>query len=88
MVARLRGQTRDRRTQGTQGREASQQGDKMSRNRILATGAVLWTIAAADALVHLAAGDWMAPALMGVVGIVGAGWIVLRHGRRSLTVDA
>ena len=57
----------------------------MSRNRILAAGAVLWTIAAVDALAHLAAGDWIAVALMGTVGIVGVGLIVLRHGRRSLS---
>jgi hypothetical protein len=61
--------------------------DKMSRNRILAAGALLWTVAIVDALAHFVSGDLIAPALMAVLGIAGASWIVLRRGRRSLSED-
>jgi len=61
--------------------------DKMSRNRILAAGALLWTVAIVDGLAHFVSGDLIAPALMAVLGIAGASWIVLRRGRRSLSED-
>lgn len=48
----------------------------MSRNRILAIGALLWALTAADAIVHLATGDLFVPAGMAV--IAGA-WVVLRR---------
>jgi threonine/homoserine/homoserine lactone efflux protein len=55
----------------------------MSRNRILATGAVLWTVVAADGLAHLAAGDWVAAALMATVGIACVAWVAVRRRRNQ-----
>jgi hypothetical protein len=54
----------------------------MSRNRILAAGAVLWTVVAVDGFIHLASGDWIAAALMATVGTVCVAWVALRR-RRS-----
>jgi hypothetical protein len=48
----------------------------MSRNLILATGALLWTITAVDALAHVVTGDWIVPASMAAVAVA---WIVLRR---------
>jgi hypothetical protein len=48
----------------------------MSRNRILAIGALLWAITAADAMGHVVSGDWIVPASMAVVAIA---WVVLRR---------
>jgi hypothetical protein len=59
----------------------------MSRNRILAAGALLWTVAIVDGLAHVVSGDLIAPAVMAILGIAGASWIVLRRGRRSLSED-
>ena len=59
----------------------------MSRNKILAAGALLWTVAVADGLAHVVSGDLVAPAVMVVLGIVGASWIVLRRGRGSLSEE-
>ena len=50
----------------------------MSRNRILAVGALLWPVAVIVGLAHLATCDWEAQALM---VIVGGGWIAVRRGR-------
>jgi hypothetical protein len=44
--------------------------DKMSRNRILAAGALLWTVAIVDGLAHFVSGDLIAPAVMAVLGIL------------------
>jgi hypothetical protein len=56
----------------------------MSRNLILATGTFLWTVFAVDAIVHVATGFWIAPA---VAGLVGVAWVAMRrvrvHVRRS-----
>jgi hypothetical protein len=60
----------------------------MSRNLILATGALLWAVAVADAAVHLVSGDLVAPALMVVAGIAGVAFIGLRRGRGRMTEDA
>jgi hypothetical protein len=59
----------------------------MSRNRILAAGALLWTVTIADGLAHLVSGDWMAAVLMATVGIVCVSWIAVRRSRRSLSED-
>jgi hypothetical protein len=48
----------------------------MSRNRILAIGALLWAITAADAMGHVVSGDWIVPASMAVVAVA---WVVLRR---------
>jgi hypothetical protein len=41
----------------------------MSRNSILAIGAVLWTAVAVDTAMHVAIGDWIAPAIAALVGV-------------------
>ena len=48
----------------------------MSRNAILVFGAICWTGAAADALIHLMAGDLLVPAAMGIVFVL---WVVIRQ---------
>src|SRR5215218_5793922 len=53
------------------------QGDKMSRNRILAVGAVLWTVAIVDGAAHFVAGDLIAPALMAVAAVGGVSLIAI-----------
>jgi hypothetical protein len=57
----------------------------MSRNLILATGVLLWALTAADAVAHVAVGDWIVPASMAVVAVA---WVTLRRARRSQTVQA
>ena len=59
----------------------------MSRNQILAAGAVLWTVVIVDGLAHFASGDWMAAALMAIAGTVTVSWFALRRGRRNLSED-
>jgi hypothetical protein len=53
----------------------------MSRNRILATGALMWAAVALDAIGHAVNGDWVVPS--GMV-IVTAAWLVLRRPSRRL----
>lgn len=48
----------------------------MSRNKILWTGAILWVAVAVDVIVHLALGDLVVPA---IIGIVGASWMAIRR---------
>jgi hypothetical protein len=55
----------------------------MSRNFILAMGALLWGLAAFDALIHLTEGDLLTPAVMGVGAIVGVTWITFRWARKG-----
>jgi len=65
------------------------QGDNMSRNLILAVGALLWTVAILDGLVHLATGAWPVTVAMVVAGIAGAALIAVRQrARRTVTEDA
>jgi hypothetical protein len=52
----------------------------MSRNRILAAGAFLWALVAVDAIIHIASGDLLAPALMAVTGIA---WVAIRWPRKA-----
>ncbi len=52
------------------------QGDQMSRNTILILGVICWSVAAVDAIVHLAAGDVLVPAVMGSLFVL---WIGLRR---------
>jgi hypothetical protein len=52
----------------------------MSRNRILAAGAFLWAAVAVDAVIRIANGDWLAPALAAVTGIA---WVAVRWPRRA-----
>ena len=52
----------------------------MSRNQILAVGALLWSVAILDGLVHLATGAWMVTLIMVVAGIGGASVIAVRRG--------
>jgi hypothetical protein len=48
----------------------------MSRNRILAIGALLWALTAVDAIVHLATGNLFVPAGMAVIAVA---WVVVRR---------
>lgn len=48
----------------------------MSRNRILAAGALLWALTAADAVGHALMGDWLVP---GGMAIILVSWIALRR---------
>ena len=68
-----------------QGREASEQGDQMSRNQILTAGAILWAAVAVDVIVHLALGDLVVPA---IIGIVGTSWVAIRRPGRKLPETA
>jgi hypothetical protein len=51
---------------------------KMSRTFILSAGALLWTLVAVDAIVHIATGAWTTAALMALMGI---GWVSVRRAR-------
>ena len=53
---------------------------QMSRNLILATGALLWSLVAIEAVVHVITGYWAANA---IVAIVGVSWVTLRRARWS-----
>jgi hypothetical protein len=55
----------------------------MSRTFILAMGALLWGLAALDAIVHFAEGDLLTPAVMGLAAIIGVAWISLRWARKG-----
>ena len=60
----------------------------MSRQAILVFGVICWTGAAADALIHLMAGDLLVPAAMGIVFLL---WVVVRqrhYSRRAVAVAA
>jgi hypothetical protein len=72
---------------GTQARTRHTQGDRMSRNRILIAGGLLWTVAIVDGLAHVVSGDMLAPALMAVAGIAGVSLIAARRGRRSVSPE-
>ena len=61
------------------------QGDDMSRNLILIVGALLWSVAILDGLVHVATGAWPVTVAMIVAGIAGAALIAVRR-RARLTV--
>jgi hypothetical protein len=50
----------------------------MSRNFMIAMGAMLWTAFAVDAIVHVATDFWIAPAVAGIVGVV---WVAMRRMR-------
>ena len=61
----------------------------MSRNLILAVGALLWTVAILDGLAHLVTGAWPVTVAMVVVGIAGAALIAVRQrARQTVTEDA
>ena len=48
----------------------------MNRTFLLVSGVVCWTVAAADALIHLLNGDLLVPAAMTTVFVV---WVGLRQ---------
>jgi hypothetical protein len=52
----------------------------MSRNLILATGALLWAVVAVDAIVHVFTGNWTTTAMMAIVAVA---WVGLRRARWS-----
>jgi hypothetical protein len=53
----------------------------MTRNSMLAIGAVLWAAVAVDTVVHVAIGDWIAPAIAALVGV---GFVAVRRVRRRI----
>ena len=53
----------------------------MTRNSMLAIGAVLWAAVAVDTVVHVAIGDWIAPAIAALVGI---GFVAARRVQRRV----
>ncbi len=59
--------------------------DTMTRNRILAIGTLLWTAVAVDTIVHVALGEWIAPAM---AAIAAAAFIAWRRARRPVPVPA
>ena len=62
---------------------APTQGVPMSRNFILAMGALLWGLAALDAFAHLAEGDLLTPAVMATAAILGVAVIGVRWARKG-----
>ena len=48
----------------------------MSRNVLLVFGVICWTGAAADAVLHLAAGDLLVPAVMAFAFVA---WVAIRR---------
>ena len=57
----------------------------MTRNSMLAIGAVLWAAVAVDTVVHVAIGDWIAPAIAALVGV---GFIGARRVQRRVLARA
>ena len=57
----------------------------MSRNLILAIGALLWAVLGAVAAFHLVTGDWMPLVFAALVGVA---YVTTRRVRRSLTQTA
>jgi hypothetical protein len=53
----------------------------MTRNSMLAVGAVLWAAVAVDTVVHVAIGDWIAPPIAALVGV---GFVAARRVRRRM----
>ena len=64
------------------------QGDKMSRNQILAAGALLWTLVILDGFAHFVSGDVLAPALMVIVAIASVFVLRVRRSRRSVSPES
>ena len=60
------------------------QGDKMTRNQILAVGALLWTVVIVEGIARFVSGDLVAPALMAIVAIIGVSVVTVR-GRRTVS---
>ena len=57
-------------------------GSKMSRNFILAMGALLWTIVIIAVIGHVMVGETISPALALLGGLV---WLVARRAQRAVT---
>ena len=47
----------------------------MSRNTVLAIGALLWAGVAIDAIVHVIMGYWTVAAIMAIAGV---SWVIVR----------
>jgi hypothetical protein len=80
MVAAMRDLPRYSAAQSRLAEMRLQQGDQMSRNLILAIGALLWTVVAIQEIVRIITGDWTATALVAIVGVA---WVALRRARWS-----
>jgi hypothetical protein len=57
----------------------------MSRNSMLIIGTVLWTAVAVDTVVHVALGEWIAPAVAAILAVAFISW---RRARRPLPQEA
>ena len=57
-------------------------GSKMSRNFILAMGALLWTIVIIAVIGHVMVGETISPALALLGGLV---WVAARRAQRAVT---
>jgi hypothetical protein len=51
----------------------------MSRNLMIAMGAILWAAFAVDAIVHVAIGYWIAPVAAGIAGVA---YVAIRRATR------
>jgi Flp pilus assembly protein TadB len=60
----------------------------MSRNQILAAGALLWTVVILDGFAHFVSGDVLAPAFMIIVAIASVFVLRVRRSRRTLSEDS
>jgi hypothetical protein len=61
-------------------------GTEMSRNFMIAMGAMLWAAFAVDAIVHVAVGYWIAPVVAGMMGVA---YVAIRRTvRRAKPVTA
>lgn len=52
----------------------------MSRNRILALGALLWAVVGVQQSVRIATGDWTGTTIVAAGGVA---WLILRRARWS-----
>jgi hypothetical protein len=51
----------------------------MSRSSILAIGALLWTAVTVDVVVHVALGEWVAPAIAAGMAVAFVAWRRVRR---------
>ena len=66
----------------------SRQGEQMSRNFIILVGTLLWATFVVDALIHVAIGHWIAPAVAVLGGVAMTVFFRLRRARRRLAEAA
>ena len=62
------------------------QGDQMSRNFILVSGALLWATFAVSSMINIAIGNWIAPAIAAMAGVASVAFFRVRRARRAIPV--